>query len=55
LRNPNGHEPLTVKNLSATADRVASFCLAEQSSLADKENMGTSTLYAGIEGERRKA
>ena len=52
LRNPNGHWPLTVKNLPATADRVASFCLAGQIQLFDTENARTSMLYTGIEGER---
>ena len=52
MRNPNGHGPLTVKNLSATADRVASFCLAGQIQLFDTENARTSMLYTGIEGER---
>ncbi len=52
LRNPNGHEPITVKNLPASADRVASFCLAKQGQLADTEKARTSTLYTGVEGER---
>ena len=52
LRNPNGHEPITIKNLPASADRVASFCLARQSQLADTKNARTSTLYTGIENER---
>ena len=52
LRNPNGHGPLNVKNLPATADRVTSFCLARQGQLADTENTHTSTLNTGIEGER---
>ena len=52
LGNPNVHEPLTVKNLPATADRVASFYLAKQGKLADTENARTSMLYTGVEGER---
>ena len=41
-----------VKNLPATADKVASFCLARQGPLVDTENARTSTLYTGIEGTR---
>ena len=52
MKNPNGHGPLTVKNLPATGDRVASFSLAGKSPLADTENARTSTNYKGIEGER---
>ena len=52
MGNPNVHEPLTVKNLPATADRVASFYLAKQGQLADTENARTSMLYTGVEGER---
>ena len=52
LRNPNGHELITVKNLPASADRVASFCLARQGQLADTKNARTSTLYKVIESER---
>ena len=52
LRNPNGHGPLTVKNLPAIVDKVASFYLTRQGPLADTENARTSTLYTEIEGER---